>query len=119
MRHTATLSLIFPLLLTACQQQPHAPQTPPDAQRQQIASLIAGTRYLKYQCAQTALPSDGKIEQAAYRVAQERGWAPSSDVAAYSETLYQGLLHDVTSPAEQCAEFNQLLQPFIISLSTQ
>ncbi|MBK4716092.1 type II secretion system pilot lipoprotein GspS [Tenebrionibacter intestinalis] len=110
MRNVLLLSLIFPVLLTACHQR--YPQT----QRLQIASLIAGARYLKQQCGRGDFPGDGQIEQSAYRAARHRGWSPSADIRPYSERLYQGLLKDATPPATQCAEFSQLLQPFIATL---
>lgn len=115
MRRLVLFSLTLPLLLTACQQR--SPQPAPEVQRQQIASLIAGTRYLKQQCARSDLPGDGQIEQAAYRAAHQRGWTPSADIAPYSEQLYQGLLRDATPQASQCAEFTQLLQPFLATLA--
>lgn len=114
MQRIVLISLTLPLLLSACQQR--APQPGPEAQRQQIASLIAGTRYLKLQCARSELPGDGQIEQAAYRAAHARGWTLSADIAPHSEQLYQRLLRDATPPAQQCAEFSELLQPFIATL---
>ncbi len=115
MRHVVLLSLTLPLFLSACQQQRTPPPTA-EAQRQQVASVIAGTRYLKQQCGYRDLPADGQIEQAAYRAAHERGWTPSADIAPYSEQLYQRLLRDTTPPASQCAEFSELLKPFIATL---
>lgn len=87
-----------------------------DGQAQQIASLIAGTRYLKYQCGNSTLPTDGQIEQAAYAAAHQRGWQPPAGIAARSNDLYQQLLKDSTPRAAQCAEFQQLLQPFLTTL---
>ncbi|MBW7984586.1 type II secretion system pilot lipoprotein GspS [Enterobacillus tribolii] len=109
--------VILPLLLGACQQR--APQTTPatqEAQSHQIAALIAGTRYLKTQCAYPGLPSDGQIEQAAYGAAHQRGWTLPGGLGDRSENLYQQLLRDKTPQATQCEEFRQLLQPFITTL---
>lgn len=109
---------ILPLLLSACQQS-NPPATTPmalDGQAQQIASLIAGTQYLKYQCGRSDLPTNGQIEQAAYTAAHQRGWQPPSGMAARSNQLYQQLLKDSTPRSAQCAEFQQLLQPFLTTL---
>ncbi len=110
--------VILPLLLSACQQA-KKPETTPmalDGQAQQIAALIAGTQYLKYQCSRSDLPTNGQIEQAAYAAAHQRGWQPPAGVAARSDALYQQLLKDSTPRAAQCAEFQQLLQPFLTTL---
>lgn len=118
MRRVIQLAVVIvPLLLSACQQRttPDTPQAQ-ESQSHQIAALIAGTRYLKTQCAYPGLPTDGQIEQAAYSAARQRGWTPAGSLAARSEQLYQQLLRDPTPPATQCAEFRQLLQPFLTTL---
>lgn len=109
---------ILPLLLSACQQSQPPTTTPMalDGQAQQIASLIAGTQYLKYQCGRNDLPTNGQIEQAAYTAAYQRGWQPPAGMATRSSQLYQQLLKDSTPRATQCAEFQQLLQPFLTTL---
>lgn len=115
MRRLAVLGLFVPLLLTAC--HPRAPAVSQSSQHQQLASLIAGTRYLKNQCGRSDLPSDGQIEQAAYQAAWQRGWTPTATEAAQAEQLYQRLLNDATPRATQCAEFTQLLAPFVSQLA--
>ncbi|NIY46302.1 type II secretion system pilot lipoprotein GspS [Cedecea colo] len=119
MRQTIKPALVLlPLLLSGCQQSKQAETTPMmlDGQAQQIAALIAGTEYLKYQCGRSDLPTNGQIEQAAYAAAHQRGWQPPAGVAARSNMLYQQLLKDSTPQAAQCAEFQQLLQPFLTTL---
>ncbi|QHM70212.1 type II secretion system pilot lipoprotein GspS [Mixta intestinalis] len=117
MRGLMLLTAVVPLMLVGCQQAT-TPVTPltQASQAHQIASLIAGTRYLKNQCAYPGLPADGQIELAAYKAADRRGWQLTSGVAERSEQLYQQLLHDATPQAIQCQEFRQLLQPFITTL---
>ncbi len=117
MRGMILLAAVASLLPAACRQQtaPVTPQTQA-SQVYQIAALIAGTRYLKNQCAYVGLPADGQIELAAYQAADRRGWQLTSGVAGQSEQLYQQLLHDATPQATQCQEFRQLLQPFLTTL---
>lgn len=119
MARTINLALvILPLLLSACQRSQPPATTPMalDSQAQQIAALIAATQYLKYQCNRSDLPTNGQIEQAAYTAAHQRGWQPPAGMATRSNQLYQQLLKDSTPRATQCAEFQQLLQPFLTTL---
>lgn len=87
-------------------------------QLNQIASLVAASRYLKSQCNRSDIPDDATVQRAALSVAQQRGWnsANFTGLAARSEQLYQGLVQDGTPKEVQCSEFNRSLAPFISQL---
>lgn len=84
-------------------------------QLNQIASLVAASRYLKSQCNRSDFPDDGTLQRAALAVAQQKGWnaVNFTQLASRSENLYQGLLKDGTPKEAQCSEFNRSLAPFI------
>ncbi|MCW2475816.1 type II secretion system pilot lipoprotein GspS [Candidatus Symbiopectobacterium sp. NZEC151] len=84
-------------------------------QLNQIASLVAASRYLKSQCNRSDIPDDGTLQRAALAVAQQKGWSTAhfTQLAARSENLYQGLLQDGTPKEAQCSEFNRSLAPFL------
>lgn len=115
---TLSAALLLPLLLSACQQtkRPEAAPVPPEAQANQISAVIAGTRYLKYQCGFRELPDDERIEGAARSEAHQRGWEPPQNLNIQSLAFYQQLLQDSTPVAVQCEQFQQLLQPFLATL---
>lgn len=84
-------------------------------QLNQVASLVAGSRYLKSQCNRSDMPDDASLQRAAVAAAQQKGWTGVNvtALAQRSELLYQGLLQDGTPQATQCSEFNRSLAPFI------
>ncbi|MEH2921086.1 type II secretion system pilot lipoprotein GspS [Samsonia erythrinae] len=95
--------------------QPSAVTVSSNDQLNQLASLVAGTRYLQTQCSRSDLPDDATIVNVASAVATQRGWKTVNDQALTqrSESLYQGLLKDSTPKATQCSAFNRTLMPFI------
>ncbi|RLM19438.1 pullulanase [Brenneria alni] len=84
-------------------------------QLNQLSSLVAATKYLKYQCNRSDLPDDASINNAVLAVARQKGWDASNHqmLSQRSESLYQGLLKDSTSKETQCSTFNLTLMPFI------
>ncbi len=119
MENTKIFSLaIIVALLSGCQQSPQPLSLQQqEAQSQQLASVIAATRYLKSHCQMNQLPEQSQIIQAAAEAGRKRGWQPPPDMAARGEQLYQRLLSDQTPVATQCAAFRPLLQPFIGELN--
>ncbi|MFC3396283.1 type II secretion system pilot lipoprotein GspS [Brenneria rubrifaciens] len=121
---------LFCVVLAGCQQSDtsaskgkaadSAVAVPANDQLNQLASLVAATRYLKSQCNRSDLPDESTINNVVLAVAKQRGW----DVTNYqtlpqrSESLYQGLLKDSTPKETQCSEFNRSLTPFIDVLRT-
>lgn len=115
------------LLLSGCQQTQHRDDAVAlHSQSNQLASLIAGTKYLKYQCNRSDIADDSALEQAAFRVAQSRNWntrayfnnqqpggLKNSLIVQRSDNLYQALLADPTPKEVQCSAFNRSLSPFI------
>lgn len=111
------------LVLAGCQQSaPTAPKpvsnlapVPESAQMNQLASLIAASRYLRQQCNRGDLPDDATINQTALTLAKQKGWNINNNqaLAQMSHTLYQGLLEDTTPKETQCMTFNRSLVPFI------
>ncbi|MEE3652622.1 MULTISPECIES: type II secretion system pilot lipoprotein GspS [unclassified Brenneria] len=84
----------------------------------QLSSLAAATKYLKYQCNRSDLPDDSIINSAVLTVAQQKGWEAPNDqlLSQRSESLYQALLKDSTSKETQCSTFNRALAPFIVTI---
>ena len=87
-------------------------------QLQQIASLVAASRYLKSQCNRSDIPDEAAIQRTALSVAQQKGWdtANLTMLTQRSESLYQGLLRDSTPKETQCSEFNRSLAPFFAAM---
>ncbi|MFE8049582.1 type II secretion system pilot lipoprotein GspS [Brenneria goodwinii] len=117
------------MILAGCQQsEPANPKpvsnltpVPESAQMNQLASLIAASRYLKQQCNRGDLPDDATINQTVLTLAKQKGWNISNTpaLAQLSHTLYQGLLEDATPKETQCMEFNRSLVPFIDAMRSQ
>ncbi|PVZ84706.1 pullulanase [Serratia sp. S1B] len=124
------LSLAFRLMpfvlvlgIAGCQQPRSALQKGPataNEQVEQLASVVAGTKYLKYKCNRSDLPSDAVIDKVAYQVAKKRGWntVDYSMLPQRSEAIYQGLIRDGTPEQTKCSSFNSLLAPFTDELRT-
>ncbi|WP_261643908.1 type II secretion system pilot lipoprotein GspS [Erwinia mallotivora] len=110
--------ILLPLLITGCQNKAsqEVSSAASDTHSRQVAAVIAGTRYLKYQCGDTALPSEKETEEAARAEACQRGWQLADDLLPLSEALYQQLQQNSLTPAEQCAELREALQPFLTTL---
>lgn len=121
-----TQSIRIPLILfllagSGCQQSLKDSQqkiVPTNSQLEQLASVLAGTKYLKYNCNRSDLPTDDAIFAVAKRVAKQRGWNTVADETLYqrSDSLYQGLIRDSTSEQTKCSSFNRRLVPFIDEL---
>lgn len=113
------------LLVTAgCQQPRSSQQKDPVAlneQVEQLASVIASTKYLKYKCNRSDLPSDAIIDKVAYKVAKQRGWnnAGYGALPQRSEEIYQSLMRDNTPEQTKCSSFNSLLAPFTDELRAE
>lgn len=117
------MPLLLVLGITGCQQPRSALQKSPataNQQVEQLASVVAGTKYLKYKCNRSDLPSDDVINKAAYQVAKKRGWntADYGMLPQRSEAIYQGLIRDNTPEQTKCSSFNSLLAPFTDELRT-
>lgn len=115
---------LFCLGLAGCQQPRSSTQSDPAAvneQLEQLASVIAGARYLKHQCSRSDLPDDAVIDRVAYKVAKQRGWNTSSYGALpqLSASIYQSLLKDSTPEQTKCSSFNSLLAPFTDALRAE
>ncbi|HBE9078906.1 type II secretion system pilot lipoprotein GspS [Serratia fonticola] len=113
--------VLFLLATVGCQQPRSSLQkgpTPLNEQVEQLASVVAGTKYLKYKCNRSDLPSDAVIDKVAYKVAKQRGWNSSSYGALpqRSEEIYQSLMRDNTPEQTKCSSFNSLLAPFTAEL---
>lgn len=111
----------FLLGLVGCQQQRNEQKSAGvtvNQQIEQVASLIAGTQYLKRHCNRSDLPEDAVIKKVAYKAAQQRGWDTSAygTLGAYSDTIYQRLTDDSTPEQTKCATFNKQLAPFTAEL---
>ncbi|WP_443006151.1 MULTISPECIES: type II secretion system pilot lipoprotein GspS [unclassified Serratia (in: enterobacteria)] len=110
--------------VAGCQQPRSTSQNKPvplNDQVEQLASVVAGTKYLKYKCNRSDLPGDAVINKVANKVAKQRGWNPS-DYAALpqrSEALYQSLTRDSTPEQTKCSSFNSLLAPFTDELRAE
>lgn len=119
------LAPLLLLLVTAgCQQSRSSLQKNPvslNEQAEQLASVIASTKYLKYKCNRSDLPSDAVIDKVAYKVAKQRGWntAGYGDLSQRSEAIYQNLMRDSTSEQAKCSSFNSLLAPFTDELRAE
>lgn len=122
------------LILAACQHPMKKTANPvaTDSQIKQLASLVAASEYLKYQCNRSDIPADDEIIRAAFRSAEKRGWdtrlyydstAPGvvgqSLVAKQGAAFYQSLLKDGTPKQTQCSEFNRMMPTFIDTISKQ
>lgn len=116
--------MLFLVGVAGCQQPRSANQNKPvplNDQVEQLASVVAGTKYLKYKCNRSDLPGDAVINKVANKVAKQRGWNPS-DYAALpqrSEALYQSLTRDSTPEQTKCSSFNSLLAPFTDELRAE
>ncbi|MDQ9128616.1 type II secretion system pilot lipoprotein GspS [Serratia fonticola] len=113
--------VLFLLATAGCQQPRSSLQkgpTPLNEQVEQLASVVAGTKYLKYKCNRSDLPSDAVIDKVAYKVAKQRGWNSSSygTLPQRSEEIYQSLMRDNTPEQTKCSSFNSLLAPFTAEL---
>jgi general secretion pathway protein S len=113
-RFACVLSLLG---VVGCQQQNSMQQNksvPLHDQIEQLASLVAGTKYLKYKCNRSDLPGDAAIDKAAKQEAEQRGWDPAAYKALpqRSATIYQSLIRDSTPEQTKCSNFNSLLVPF-------
>ncbi|CAI1649277.1 Pullulanase secretion protein pulS precursor [Serratia fonticola] len=123
--HIFRLAPVLLLLVTAgCQQPRSSVQKGPitlNEQVEQLASVVAGTKYLKYKCNRSDLPSDAVIDKVAYKVAKQRGWNSSSYGALpqRSEEIYQSLMRDNTPEQTKCSSFNSLLAPFTDELRAE
>ena len=116
--------MLFLLGLVGCQQPRSAnlnKSVPLNEQVEQLASVIAGTKYLKNKCNRSDLPGDAVIEKVANKVARQRGWNPSDYTALpqRSAAIYQSLTRDSTPEQTKCSSFNSLLAPFTNELRTE
>ncbi|MFC0228503.1 type II secretion system pilot lipoprotein GspS [Serratia aquatilis] len=110
-------SVLLVLGVVGCQQPHSARQSksvPLNDQVEQLASVVAGTKYLKYKCNRSDLPADAVINRVANKVAKQRGWDPAAYAALpqRSEAIYQSLTRDSTPEQTKCSSFNGLLAPF-------
>ncbi|WP_192458770.1 GspS family T2SS pilot lipoprotein variant OutS [Musicola keenii] len=94
---------------------------PVNEQINQLASLVAASKYLRIQCERSDLPDDAAILKTAVKVAGQKGWDTSrySTLPQTSETLYQGLLKDGTPKTAQCSAFNRSMAPFIDAMRSR
>lgn len=124
MKLTQTIRIapvLFILGAAGCQQPQTSNQqktVPLNVQLEQLASVVAGTNYLKYKCNRSDLPADDVIITVAKRVAQQRGWntLADADLRQRSDALYQSLTRDSTSEQTKCSSFNRRLVSFIDEL---
>lgn len=116
--------VLFLVGVTGCQQTYSTSQhkaVPPNIQLEQLSSVVAGTKYLKYKCNRSDLPDANVILRVADRVAKQRGWnsVKQPDLLQHSEALYQRLIRDSTPEQMKCSGFNQRLVPFISELQVE
>ena len=103
-------------------------QNPPLTERQktmslneqynQLASVVAATKYLKYKCSRSDLPADSVIMKTANRVAVQKGWHSLSteELVKHSDDIYHRLTKDSTQEQIKCNDFNRQLRKFINEL---
>ncbi|ENU4538164.1 type II secretion system pilot lipoprotein GspS [Escherichia coli] len=84
-------------------------------QHEQIASVVAATKYLKYKCNRSDLPDASVIIDVASRVAIQNGWKSLvlEEIVKNSDTIYLRLTRDSTPEKTKCSYFNRELRPFI------
>lgn len=113
--------------LVACQTAPTktgttsaAASVPVNEQMNQLASLVAASKYLRVQCERSDLPDDGVFLKTAMKVAAQKGWDTRryTSLPQLSENLYQGLVKDGTPKTTQCSAFNRSIAPFIDAMRT-
>ncbi|EMX0697858.1 type II secretion system pilot lipoprotein GspS [Escherichia coli] len=117
------ISIVFLFLMstiTGCQysqpvQQQKAISEKEQHQREQLASVVAATKYLKYKCNRSDLPDASIIIDVASRAAIKNGWHPLvlEKLIKNSDMIYLRLTRDSTSEKTKCSYFNQVLRPFI------
>lgn len=117
--HITLLSLV--VVITGCQTSRLTAQqktTSLNEQNNQLASVVAATKYLKYKCSRSDLPADSVIMDAANRVAEKKGWHSLSTekLVKYSNDIYQRLTKDSTQEQIKCNDFNRQLRKFINEL---
>ncbi|QDX29323.1 GspS family T2SS pilot lipoprotein variant OutS [Dickeya poaceiphila] len=112
------------LSLSACQTSAPVKNTtssrsttsvPVNEQLNQLASLVAASKYLRMQCERSDLPDDSVMLKTAVKVAAQKGWDTTryQSLPQLSENLYQGLLKDGTPRNSQCSSFNRSMTPFL------
>ncbi len=113
--------------VAACQTAPTktgttsaAASVPVNEQMNQLASLVAASKYLRVQCERSDLPDDGVFLKTAMKVAGQKGWDTRryTSLPQLSESLYQGLVKDGTPKTTQCSAFNRSIAPFIDAMRT-
>lgn len=84
-------------------------------QREQLASVVAATKYLKYKCNRSDLPDASVIIDVASRAAIQNGWKPLvlEELVKNSDIIYLRLTRDSTPEKTKCSYFNRELRPFI------
>lgn len=107
------------LLLTGCQQQPSAPVNS-DAQVQQLSALVASAGWLRDNCANTTIPDDARLIDAAREQGKMKGWnshniTPQA-IRNASIQRYAAISADTQSPNEKCAALNASAAPFLATL---
>ncbi|AHG18863.1 hypothetical protein Z042_03990 [Chania multitudinisentens RB-25] len=118
------MSVLFLVGVAGCQQSQSSNKNNPvplNDQVEQLASLVAGAKYLKYKCNRSDLPADAVTMKVAYKVAKQRGWNTSNyaSLPQRSETIYQSLTRDSTPEQTKCSSFNSLLVPFTEELRAE
>ncbi|MFV8761827.1 type II secretion system pilot lipoprotein GspS [Yersinia enterocolitica] len=116
--------LLFLLCISGCQKttsRSQSSQISVDTQVEQISSVIAGAKYLKYKCDRSDFPEDIVINEVAMNIAKKRGWSiPDYTLALErSDVIYQSIIQDSTSEQIKCGGFNKSLSPFSDELRMQ
>lgn len=103
----------FALLLTACQQ--HAtPETQPTVNLDQVATVVAASKWVKTHCDRSDIPDqDTLIRNALAQGKVENGRADNQALMQAVNQRYDAIDSDGQSRSQKCAALNASLAPFL------
>ncbi|WP_413676599.1 type II secretion system pilot lipoprotein GspS [Pantoea dispersa] len=124
MKHTRSAMVVLSLslaLLSGCQQRQSAKRVTTE-QVNQLAALIASAEWLRDRCQRSDIPLRPAVEEAAIKMAKQRGWQMSAvtqqDVNNAVEQRYLALSEDNVLINHKCAQLNQAAAPFIQQINS-
>ncbi|HAH6339330.1 TPA: type II secretion system pilot lipoprotein GspS [Escherichia coli] len=110
--------LLLLTVITGCQySSSHKQHTPPtlDQQREQLASVIAATKYLKNECNHSHLPDDSVVINVVRKLIAKKGRdnLNAEELLHHSNLIYLQLQQDNTPKEVICNDFEKSLNDFI------
>ncbi|QBC03381.1 type II secretion system pilot lipoprotein GspS [Enterobacter cloacae] len=123
-RFPLTLVIVGISLLVGCQQRTNQTTSAPttDTQLEQLSALLAGSHFLRENCARADIPGDAQLYSAAMKSAAGRGWdtrqAQYQQLPTRTQQRYELLQQDTTSLAEKCATLNRSTARFIAEVQS-